>query len=122
RFAALGAHCVGVRRRPELGAPTGFERVVGDASIDEELPRADVVVLSAPATESTERILDARRMGLLGRDAIVVNVARGTLVDERALADALAAGRLRGAVLDVFSQEPLPAESPLWRLPNVLVT
>ena len=122
RFTALGACCVGVRRRPELGAPPGFARVVGDGGLDAELPAADVVVLSAPATESTEQILDARRLGLLGRGAIVVNVARGALVDERALAEALAAGRLRGAVLDVFSQEPLPADSPFWRLPNVLVT
>ena len=122
RFAALGARCVGVRRRPDLGAPPGFERVVGDEALDDELPRADVVVLSAPATARTDRVLDERRLGLLSPGAIVVNVARGTLVDETALAEALAAGRLRGAVLDVYTQEPLPAASPLWRLPNVLAT
>jgi phosphoglycerate dehydrogenase-like enzyme len=122
RFTALGAYCVGVRRRPELGVPPGFAAVVGDDTIDDELPRADVVVLAAPATASTEGILDARRLGLLGRGAIVVNVARGALVDETALAAALAGGRLRGAVLDVYEREPLPPESPLWRLPNVLAT
>jgi phosphoglycerate dehydrogenase-like enzyme len=122
RFSALGAHCVGVRRRPELGVPPGFDRVVGDDGIDDELPRADVVVLAAPATNLTEGLLDARRLGLLGPGAIVVNVARGTLVDERALAEALAARRLRGAVLDVYTHEPLSADSPLWRLPNVLTT
>ena len=122
RFSALGASCVGVRRRPALGAPPGFERVIGTDAVDAELRAADVVVLAAPATAETERTLDDRRLRLLGPGAIVVNVARGALLDEQALAEALAARRLRGAVLDVFSQEPLPADSPLWRLPNVLVT
>jgi phosphoglycerate dehydrogenase-like enzyme len=122
RFSALGATCVGVRRRPELGAPDGFAAAIGDDGIDAELPRADVVVLAAPATPTTDGLLDARRIGLLGRGAIVVNVARGSLVDEPALAEALAGRRLRGAVLDVYTQEPLPADSPLWRLPNVLAT
>jgi phosphoglycerate dehydrogenase-like enzyme len=122
RFSALGAACVGLRRRPELGVPAGFARVAALDAIDAELPRADVVVLTAPATTSTEHVLDARRLGLLGRGAIVVNVARGTLVDEPALVVALAARRIRGAVLDVFAREPLTADSPLWRLPNVVVT
>jgi phosphoglycerate dehydrogenase-like enzyme len=122
RFSALGARLAGVRRRPELGTPTGFEEVVGDDELDEMLGWADVVVLAAPATERTSHLLDAPRLRLLRRGAIVVNVARGALVDEAALVEALSEGRLRGAVLDVFSQEPLPADSPLWRLPNVLVT
>jgi phosphoglycerate dehydrogenase-like enzyme len=122
RFTALGAECTAVRRRPELGTPPGFATVVGQDAIDAELPRHDVVVLSAPATDATEGLLDARRLGLLRPEAIVVNVARGTLIDEAALAEALTARRIRGAVLDVFAEEPLPADSPLWRLPNALVT
>jgi phosphoglycerate dehydrogenase-like enzyme len=122
RFAMLGAHCVGVRRRPELGVPDGFAGVVGPDGLDAELGRADVVVVAAPSTAATERVLDRRRLALLPPGAIVVNVARGALLDEGALAEALAAGRLRGALLDVFDDEPLPADSPLWRLPNVLLT
>ena len=122
RFSALGATCVGVRRRPELGVPEGFAEVIGPDGLDGELARADVVVVAAPSTEATERVLDGRRLALLPQGAVVVNVARGALVDEAALAEALAAGRIRGALLDVFDEEPLPAGSPLWRLQNVLLT
>lgn len=121
RFAALGAVCVGVRRSPSRGAPPGFAAVVGPDRLDEELPRADVVVLTAPSTAETERVLDRRRLALLPRGAIVVNVARGALLDEAALVDALGSG-LRGAVLDVFDEEPLAADSPLWGHPGVLMT
>ena len=122
RLTALGATCVGVRRRPDAAVPPGFAAVVGPDGLDDALARADLVILAAPSTPETERLLDERRLGLLRPSAIVVNVGRGALVDERALAAALAAGRLRGAVLDVVDVEPLPAGSPLWRLPNVLLT
>ena len=122
RFAALGATVVGVRRRADAAPPPGFSRVVGAEAVDAELGAADVIVLAAPSTPETQRLLDARRLGLLRPSAIVVNVGRGALLDEGALAAALEAGRLRGAVLDVMDVEPLPAESPLWRLPNVLLT
>jgi phosphoglycerate dehydrogenase-like enzyme len=79
-------------------------------------------VLALPLTPDTERILDARRLALLPPRARVVNVGRGPLVDEAALIAALAEKRLAGAALDVFAIEPLPAESPLWRMPNVIVT
>jgi len=122
RLTALGATCVGVRRRPDAAVPPGFAAVVGQDGMDAELARADLVILAAPSTPETERLLDERRLGLLRPSAIVVNVGRGALVDEGALAAALAAGRLRGAVLDVMDVEPLPPDSPLWRLPNVLLT
>ena len=122
RLSALGARCVGVRRRTSLGAPDGFERVTSFEMIDQELPTADVVVLAAPLTEHTRGILDARRMDLLRPRAIVVNVARGALLDEMALIDRLRAGRLRGAALDVFQEEPLASDSPLWQLRSALVT
>ena len=122
RLAALGARCVGIRRRPALGAPAGFERVVGADRLDDELPDADVVVLAAPGTETTRGLLDARRLDLLPPNAVVVNVSRGALLDEAALAARVRDGRLRGAVLDVFAQEPLGATSPLWALPSVIVT
>jgi phosphoglycerate dehydrogenase-like enzyme len=122
RIAAFGARCVGIRRHPAYGAPPGFERVVGPESFDEELPEADVVVLAAPLTTETAGALNAARIDRLRRGAIVVNVARGALLDEDALAAAVAARRIRGAVLDVFADEPLAAESPLWQLRSVLVT
>lgn len=122
RLAALGAQCIGVRRRVGLGAPSGFARVVARDRFDAELPAADVVVLAAPMTDDTRGLLDAGRLDLLPRHAIVVNVARGALLDEEALADRLANGRLRGAVLDVFQKEPLRGDSPLWGLSNALLT
>jgi phosphoglycerate dehydrogenase-like enzyme len=122
RLSALGAECVGVRRSAGGEAPPGFARVVGAGGLDEALAGADVLVLAAPSTPETDRMLDARRLALLPAGAVVVNVGRGALADEAALAEALAGGRLRGAVLDVAEREPLPPESPLWTLPNVLLT
>lgn len=122
RLTSLGAECIGVRRRVALGPPPGFSRVIGMDQLEAELPRADVVVLAAPVTNETRGLLDAKRLDLLPRHAVVVNVARGTLVDEPALADRLTAGRLRGAVLDVFQKEPLGSESPLWGLSQALIT
>jgi phosphoglycerate dehydrogenase-like enzyme len=122
RLAALGAHVTGVRRRVELGPPPGFERVISLDDLDGELPKHDVVVLAAPLTPETNGVLTAERLDLLPRNSIVVNVARGAMVDQDALAVRLMDGRIRGAVLDVFREEPLPATSPLWGLRQVLVT
>jgi phosphoglycerate dehydrogenase-like enzyme len=122
RVAAFGARCVGVRRHPERGPPAGFERVTGPESLDDELEAADVVVLAAPLTAETAGAMHAERIGRLRQGAIVVNVARGALLDEDALAAAVRAGRLRGAVLDVFRTEPLAATNPLWQLRSVLIT
>lgn len=122
RLTALGARCTGVRRRVGLGAPAGFERVVGLAELDTELPKHNVVVLAAPITAETTNMFTADRLDLLPRDSIIVNVARGAQLDESALVDRLSSGRLRGAVLDVFRQEPLPATSPLWGLRQVLLS
>lgn len=122
RLTALGARCTGVRRRVELGPPDGFERVIPLSGFDGALPEHDVVVLAAPLTPATTGLLTAERLDLLPPNAIVVNVARGGLVDEVALVDRLERGRLRGAVLDVFREEPLAATSPLWHLRQILLT
>lgn len=122
RLAAPGAHVTGVRRRVELGPPPGFERVISLDALDAELPKHDVVVLAAPLTAQTNGILTAERLDLLPRNAIVVNVARGAMLDQDALTVRLMDGRIRGAVLDVFQEEPLPAASPLWGLRQVLLT
>ena len=121
RLSALGATCVGVRRRPELGVPPGFVAVVGPAELDAELARAQVLVLAAPLTSGTARLMTRERLERLPAGAIVVNVARGALMDEEAVADLLGNGRLRGAVLDVFNEEPLSPQSRLWQLRTALV-
>ena len=122
RLSALGARCTAVRRRVELGAPPGFGGVIGLGQIEEALPSHDAVVLAAPFTAQTAGLLTAERLDLLPANAIVVNVARGALLDEAALVKRLRDGRLRGAVLDVFREEPLDGSSELWQLRQVLLT
>jgi phosphoglycerate dehydrogenase-like enzyme len=122
RAAALGMVVTGVRRRPEQGSPAGTSEVVGPSQTVEVIASSDVLVLAAPWTGATDRLLDARAISSMKRGAVVINVARGQLVDEAALASALASGHLDGAVLDVFNEEPLPQTSPFWSLPNVMVT
>ncbi len=90
--------------------------------IDEVLPAADWLVLACPLGERTRGLLNARRLALLPRGARIVNVARGEVADEPALIAALQGGHLSGALLDVFAHEPLASDSPLWTLPNVIVT
>jgi phosphoglycerate dehydrogenase-like enzyme len=122
RLSALGATCIGVRRRPDAGTPAGFARVAGLDALDSLLPAADALVLAAPLTPVTRGLIGATRLDLLPGHAVVVNVARGPLLDQGALSDRLASGRLRGAVLDVFEREPLALDSPLWQLRRSLVT
>jgi phosphoglycerate dehydrogenase-like enzyme len=122
KFAALGATVTGIRRNPAKGVPPGFDRVAGPAALEAELPSADVLVLTAPLTPETRTLMTARRLALLPPGAIVSNIGRGALIDEQALATALRSGHLRGAALDVFGQEPLASDSPLWHLPQVLHT
>jgi len=82
----------------------------------------DVLVIAAPFIPETDRLIGARQLALLNRGAILVNVARGRIVDEREMIAALEEKRLGGAVLDVFDREPLDSASPLWSLPNVVIT
>jgi phosphoglycerate dehydrogenase-like enzyme len=116
---AFGMRVTGFRRTPAGDEPC---ETLAMTELDRVLPALDWLVLALPLTAETQRILDARRIALLPKHVRVVNVGRGPLVDEAALAAALAEGRIAGAALDVFEVEPLPAESPLWRLPNVIVT
>jgi phosphoglycerate dehydrogenase-like enzyme len=122
RMAALGAVVSGIRRRAAGPTPAGVAHVAAPGALPELLPSADVVVLSAPHTRETRHLIGARELAAMSQDAVLVNVSRGGLVDEAALADALARGRLAGAALDVFQEEPLPPDSPFWTLPNVLIT
>ena len=121
---ALDARVVGVVRelRGRSAAELGVDDLRSMEELDELLPVADVVVLSAPHTALTDRLLDARRLALLQKTALIVNIARGDVLDEDALVDALRENRLGGAALDVFAHEPLPESSPLWDMPNVFVS
>ena len=91
-------------------------------NLDELLPRADSIVVTLPLTEETRGLIDRSRIERMRPGAIFVNVGRGGVVDEDALVDALRSGHLRGAALDVFTHEPLPPESPLWELENVIIS
>ena len=121
RGVALGMRVIGTRRM-RSGGPEGVEVLSGADALDRVLPRADFLVLAVPQTEETRALIGARELAMLPAGAVVVNVARGGVVDEEALVAALRSGALRGAGLDVFAREPLPENSPLWTLPNVVVT
>jgi phosphoglycerate dehydrogenase-like enzyme len=112
---------IGVREHPEKGSE-GADDIFGRAQIDEVFRQADYIVLAAPVTASTKAIANAGRLALMKLDACVINVGRGQLVDEPALAAALQEGKIGGAALDVFPKEPLAADSPLWDVPNLLIT
>jgi phosphoglycerate dehydrogenase-like enzyme len=125
-FKALGMRCIAVRASisvPVAGAEgEAVERFYPAAAFDEALAQADYVVIAAPRTTRSEHMIGVRQLSAMKRDAVLVNISRGALVDEAALAEALRDGTIRGAGLDVFEEEPLPESSPLWDLPNVLVT
>jgi glyoxylate/hydroxypyruvate reductase len=121
-FAALGVEVWGLGRDGRSYDVHGLTRVIGRQDLDAALPGTDIVVLACPLTDETAGLIGRRQLGLLRPGAVLVNVSRGQVVDEEALIEALRAGRLGGACLDVFATEPLPADSPLWGLGNVLVS
>ncbi|MEV6693534.1 D-2-hydroxyacid dehydrogenase [Micromonospora sp. NPDC051196] len=120
RAEALGATVIGVNR---TGAPAeGFTRVVPFAEHLALLPEADSVVLAMPLTSENQYFFDAAHFAAMKDSAVLVNVGRGALIVEDALVDAMRGGVIGGAVLDVFEQEPLPADSRLWDLPRTVLT
>ena len=122
RLVALGARVTAIRRNATRPAPEGVEAVAPPERLRELLPAADVVVIAAPQTRDTRGLIGAAELAAMRRDALLVNVSRGKLVDEAALVSALLATPALGAALDVFEHEPLSPDSPLWSLPNVLIT
>lgn len=112
RATALGMRVISVRRQQEFG----------DATIDDVIAEADYLVLSTPLTPATFHLLNRERIAAMRPEAVVINVSRGKIADEKALIEALEAKKIRGAALDVFETEPLPADSPLWALENVLIS
>ncbi len=122
RVAALGCRTLALRRRPVAEPIEAGELLWGPGGFDRLLSESDYLVLAAPGTAATDELLGADELARMKPSAVVVNVARGHLIDEAALATALRTGRLRGAALDVFRKEPLAPDSPLWRLTGVLIT
>ncbi|CAI4213495.1 unnamed protein product [Parascedosporium putredinis] len=118
-LTALGAQVSGVAR--SAGVRDGVQ-VYAEDKLAELLPQTDVLVMILPGAESTRNALNAERLKQLPKHGWVVNVGRGTSVDEEALADALEKGEIGGAALDVFEAEPLPAPSRLWKAPNLVVS
>ena len=118
---ALGMRVVAVREHPEKGSD-GADLVFGPERVGELFRQSDYVVLAAPVTGNTKAIANAENLALMKPGACLINVGRGALVDEVALAAALRENRIGGAALDVFPKEPLAEDSPLWDLPNLLIT
>ncbi|MBE7543483.1 MAG: D-2-hydroxyacid dehydrogenase [Bryobacteraceae bacterium] len=121
RARAFGMHIHALRRSPAAPDPLVDRWFIGD-QLDEMLGSADYLLVSAPLTPATRGLIDARRLALLPRHAVLINLGRGPVVDEAALVSALAGRCIRGAVLDVFDQEPLPPGHPFWALDNVLLS
>lgn len=120
RAKAFGAHVIGVRRSPKGDEPAD-EMITLDA-VEGAVPRADVIVLSAPANAETEHLVDAGFLSQMKADSVLVNIGRGTLVDEAALLESLEHAKPGTAILDVFETEPLPEDSPFWNHPRVKMT
>jgi phosphoglycerate dehydrogenase-like enzyme len=121
RAKALGMKVLAVRESPAKGTD-GADAVYSSSQIDEVLPQADYVLLCTPVTPATIGIINQARLNRMKPDAYLMNVGRGPLVDEAALLDALKNHRIAGAALDVFEEEPLSPDSPLWLLDNLLIT
>ncbi|MFE3836100.1 D-2-hydroxyacid dehydrogenase [Pseudogemmobacter sonorensis] len=120
-LGAFGCTVTGIRRQASPPV-AGFSRILDREALDRLLPEADIVVIACPLTEETRHIIDAAALERMAPQAMLVNVGRGGCLDQAAAGAALAAGRIAAAALDVFEVEPLPQDSPLYRLPNVLIT
>jgi phosphoglycerate dehydrogenase-like enzyme len=121
RARVLGMSVIAVRRHPSPDGTLADEQLPPER-LGDMLARAEWVVLAAPQTAATENLIGARELEQMRRDAVLVNLGRGALVDEPALIATIERGRIAGAALDVTVDEPLPADSPLWTMPNVIVS
>lgn len=118
RFEVFGCHVIGVNRT--VRADAHYAQMIGLESLDDVLPKADIVVLTLPLTDETKHMINREKLRLLKETAILVNIARGAVIDTEALIDTV--DRIGGAVLDVFEEEPLNENSPLWTKENVVLT
>ena len=119
---ALGMEVWATKRSPLFPSAEPLDRLLPTSDLSELLASSDVVVLCASLNQSTRHLIGTTELEAMKPTAILVNVARGGLIDEHALVDALQEGRLRGAMLDVTTEEPLPPESPLWSAPNLYIS
>ena len=120
--SALGMRVVATREHVEKPKPDGVEKVFGLSEVDDMLGQSDFVAMAAPLIPATEGLINAKRLSAMKPSAYLINVGRGPQVDEPALIEALRTHRIAGAALDVFEQEPLPSDSPLWDVNNLLIT
>lgn len=128
--SALGMDIVGVRRSPEAGTLRHgvpreegvYERIIGSDSLAAELPEADFLVVTLPLTPETTGMIGKKEIASMKPEAMIFNIGRGPIIDQNALISALQSGAITAAGLDVFDPEPLPADSPLWDMENVLMT
>jgi phosphoglycerate dehydrogenase-like enzyme len=120
--SAVGMRVIAVREHVENGTPEGVETVFAPSELDDMLRQSDYVVLAAPLIAATEGLINRNRLAVMKPQAFLINVGRGAQVDEAALVAALRSKRIAGAALDVFEREPLPADSPLWSVNNLLIT
>jgi phosphoglycerate dehydrogenase-like enzyme len=118
---AFGLKVIGVRRSPSKeGDPV--DELHPPSQLPELLPRADWIVIACPLTKETRNLLDADAFKRMKKGARLINIGRGEVIDEEALIESIRSGHLAGAALDAHRQEPLPADSPLWDLPNVIIS
>ena len=122
RGFAMGMRVIAVREHPEKEKPEYIEEVLPSSRLDDLLARSDYVVLSPPLTPATTRMISGEQLSQMKPSACLINVGRGPLIDEADLVEALRERRIAAAALDVFEQEPLPRDSPLWDLANLLIT
>ena len=120
--SALGMRVIAVREHPEKEKPQYVDEVLPTAKLQELLAQSDYVVLSTPVTAETTGMIGARQLAAMKPEAFLLNVGRGPLIDEAALIEVLREHKIGGAALDVFDQEPLPRDSPLWDLEDLLIT
>ncbi len=117
---AIGMHVIATRRTP--GPADHVDEMLTPDHLPDLLARSDYVVICVPASNETINLINSEAFANMKPDAVLINIARGSIVDEGALADALSSGRIRGATLDVMVEEPLPYDSPLWDLPRLVIT
>ena len=122
RLRAFGPKSVVGVNRSGRDAGEMFDRTLPASALDEVLPNTDLLIMSLPGTPGTDGMMDARRLGLLPDDAFLVNVGRGNALDQDALIRQMRSGRLAGAALDVFREEPVPREDPIWDCPRMLIS
>jgi phosphoglycerate dehydrogenase-like enzyme len=118
--SAFDMHVIGTINTPRKVAYV--DEVYGAGKLNKCLPQADIVALCTPLTDKTYQLIGAKELALMKTNALIVNIGRGNLIDETALIEALKSGKIAGAGLDVFEVEPLPSDSPLWDMPNVMIT